>query len=66
MEEHIVMSPRPKKVRMFKSKIKVMLIAFFDLHGIVYAEFLPQDQTINPCLQNILQRLMHSVKEKRR
>jgi len=25
---------------MFKSKTKVMLIAFFDVHGIVHAEFL--------------------------
>jgi len=39
--------PRPKKVKMFKYKTKVMLIAFFDVHGIVYAEFLPQGQIIN-------------------
>ena len=40
-------SPRPKKARVLKSKIKVMRIAFFDVHGIVHAEFLPQSQTIN-------------------
>ena len=40
-------SPRPKKARLFKSKIKVMLIVFFDVHGIVHLEFLPQGQTIN-------------------
>ena len=33
-------SPRPKKARLFKSKIKVMLIVFFDVHGIVHLEFL--------------------------
>ena len=38
---------RPKKARMFKSKTKVMLIAFFDVHGIVHAKFLPQGQTIH-------------------
>jgi len=32
---------------MFKSKTKVMLIAFFDVHGFVHAERLPQGQTIN-------------------
>ena len=36
------LSPRPKKARLFKSKIKVMLIVFFDVHGIIYLEFLPQ------------------------
>ena len=40
-------SPRPKKARMSKSKVKVMLIAFFDVRGIVHKEFLPQGQTIN-------------------
>ena len=32
-------SPRPKKARMSKSKVKVMLIAFFDIKGIVHFEF---------------------------
>jgi len=49
------LSPRPKKVRMLKSKTKVMLIAFFDVHGIVHAEFLPQGHTINQHIyKNIL------------
>jgi len=40
---------------------------FFDVHGIVHAEFLSQDQTINQHInKNILRRLMHSVREKRR
>ena len=43
-------SPRPKKARLFKSKIKVMLIVFFNVHKIVHLEFLPQNQTIK---QNI-------------
>ena len=44
-----------------------MLIAFFDVHGIVHAEFLPQGQTINQHVyKNILPRLMRSVREKRR
>ena len=60
-------SPRPKKARLFKSKIKVMLIVFFDVHGIVHLKFLPQGQTINQNVyKDILRRLMHSVREKRR
>ena len=47
LEWNSALSPWPKKVRVFKSKTKVMLIAFFDVHGIVQAEFLPQGQTIN-------------------
>jgi len=40
---------------------------FFDVHGIVHAEILPQGQTINQHVyKNILRRLMHSVWEKRR
>ena len=32
---------------MLKSKVKVMLIAFFDIKGIVYFEFLRQGQRVN-------------------
>ena len=61
------LSPRPKKARVFKSKTKVMLIAFFDVHGIVHAEFLQRGQTINQHVnKNILRCLMRSVWEKRR
>ena len=31
-----LMSPRPKKARQSKSKVKVMLITFFDVRGIVH------------------------------
>ena len=44
-----------------------MLIAFFDVHGIVHAQLLPQGQTINRHVyKKILRRLMRSVREKRR
>ena len=33
-----VSSPRPKKTRMQRSQVKVMLITFFDHHGMVHHE----------------------------
>ncbi|KAL4085370.1 hypothetical protein QTP88_027229 [Uroleucon formosanum] len=46
-EWHTSASPRQKKGRMSKSKIKSMLICFFDSQGIVHKEFVPQGQTMN-------------------
>ena len=60
-------SPRPNlKARPSKSKVKVMLITFFDVRRIVHSEFLPQGQTINQQVyKEILWRLLRSVCEKR-
>ncbi len=52
---------------MSKSKVKVKLIAFFDIKGIVHFEFLPQGQTVNQYVyKEILRRLMRLVRDKRR
>jgi hypothetical protein len=40
-------SPRPKKARMSRSKFKAMLIVFFDIQGIVMAEWVPSGHTVN-------------------
>jgi len=40
-------SPRPKKARMGHSKFKTILIVFFDIQGIVMAEWVPSGQTVN-------------------
>ena len=40
-------SPRPKKTEQVKSNIKTMLIAFFDIDGLVHQEFVPRGQTVN-------------------
>ena len=40
-------SPRPKKARQVKSNIKTMLVAFFDIDGLVHHEFIPTGQTVN-------------------
>jgi len=47
MEWHTSASPHPKKARRSKSKIKSMLICFFDNEGIVHTEFVPQGHTVN-------------------
>ena len=60
-------SLRPMKARKSKSKVKVMLIVFFDIQGIVHFEFLPQGQTVNQTVyKEILRRLVKSVRDKRR
>ena len=60
-------SPRPKKAKMSKSQIKVMLVVFFDVRGIVHMEFLPQGTTVNQHVyKEILQRLLRSIRDKRR
>ena len=45
MEERIV--TKIQQGEGVQVKTKVLLIAFFDVHEIVHAEFLPQGQTIN-------------------
>ena len=45
MEERIV--TKTQKGEGVQDKTKVMLITFFDVHGIVHAEFLPKGHTIN-------------------
>jgi hypothetical protein len=40
-------SPRPKNAKQVKSKVKSMLIIFFDIRGIVHKELVLADQTVN-------------------
>jgi len=40
-------SPRPKKLRFQKSKVKTMLILFFDSQGIVHKQFVQEGCTVN-------------------
>jgi len=46
-EWHTKSSPRPKKARMSRSKVKTMITVFFDSHGIVHKEFVPPGLTFN-------------------
>ena len=61
-EWHTANAPRPKKARISKSKIKSMLICFFDSQGIVHKEFVPPEQTVNQTLYwEVLERLRKRV-----
>jgi histone-lysine N-methyltransferase SETMAR len=51
-EGHTINYPRPKKARMSRYKVK-MIIIFFDSHGIVHKEFLPPGQTVNHALERL-------------
>jgi len=39
--------PMQKKDRQVRSKMKAILIVFFDMEGIVHYEYFPQGQTVN-------------------
>jgi len=59
-------SPRPKKACMQKSKLKTMLICFFDQGGIVHREFVPPGKTVNADFYcDVLRRLHENVWRKR-
>jgi hypothetical protein len=59
-------SPRVKKARQSRSNIKVMMIVFFDLDGIVRAEFVPRNTTVNSEYYNgLLEHLRNDVRRKR-
>lgn len=55
-------SPQAKKTRKVPSKIKVMLITFFDSKGIIHKEFAPTGQTITgEFYLNVLKRLLARI-----
>ena len=59
-------SPRPTKSRMQKSKVKTMLIAFFDIKGIIHKEFVPMGQTVNAAFyEQVLRRLLQRIRRVR-
>jgi len=59
-------SPRPKKTHVQKSKLKTMLICFFDQEGIIHREFVPPGMTVNADIYcDVLSRLRENVQCKR-
>ena len=58
-------SPRAKKARMSYSKFKAMLIVFFDIQGIVIADWVPSGQTVNQqYYKQVLEKLRERVRKK--
>ncbi|UYV84461.1 hypothetical protein LAZ67_X002283 [Cordylochernes scorpioides] len=58
--------PRFKKARMIKSKLKCLLITFFDVKGLVHYEFVTESQTINQHYYlDVLRNLREPVCQKR-
>ncbi|UYV73796.1 hypothetical protein LAZ67_11000937 [Cordylochernes scorpioides] len=56
-------SPQAKKTRKVPSKIKTMLITFFDSRGIIHKEFVPAGQTIaGEYYLNVLKRLIARIR----
>ena len=66
-EEWHTKSSRPKKARMSRSRVKAMIIVFFDSLGIVHKEFVPLGQTVNHAFyKDVLERLRKRVQRVRR
>ena len=66
-EWHTKSVPRPKKARMSRSRVKTMIIVFFDSRGIVHKEFVPPGQTVNHAFyKDVLERLRKRVQRVRR
>ena len=52
---------------MQRSQVKVMLIAFFDHHGMAHHEFVPQGQTVNQHFyKEVLTCLVKKIRQKQR
>ena len=59
-------SPRPKKARMSRPDMNVMLLVFFDWQGIIHHEFDPRGQRVNTEFYvAVLKRLREAVRRKR-
>jgi len=62
MEWRSPSSPQPKKSRLQKSKVKTVLIAFFDSYGIIHKEFVPAGQTVNSAFcEDVLKQLLWRI-----
>ena len=59
-------SLRPKKARQVRSNVKVLLTVFFDYHGVVHQEFLPQGRmVIKEYYLEVMRRLRGAIRKKR-
>ena len=55
-------SPHPKKERMSRSRVKIMIMIFFDSRGILHKEFVPPGQIVNHAFyKDVLEQLRKRV-----
>ena len=55
-------SPRPKKLRFQKSRVKTMLVIFFDWQGVIHKEFVPEGETVNVVYcKGVMERLVNRI-----
>jgi hypothetical protein len=59
-------SPRPKKLKFQRSRIKTTLIIFFDSQGVVHKEFIPEGKTVNAeFFKGVMNRLLKRIQRAR-
>jgi predicted nucleotidyltransferase len=59
-------SPRMKKVRMSKSKVKAMMIVFLDIRGVIMIRWVPESQTFNQKYYlEVLTKVQEQVRKKK-
>jgi len=54
-------SPQPKKAQQVKSNVKTMLIAFFDIDGLVHHEYVPRGHTVNKEFYRTVLQCLHNA-----
>jgi len=58
--------PRPKKLKIQRSRIKTMLIVFFDSQGVVHKVFVPEGKTVNAeFYKGVMDRLLKRIQRVR-
>ena len=59
-------SPRPKKLRFQKSRVKTMFVIFFDWQGVIHKEFVREGETINAVYyKGGMERLLNRIRRVR-
>jgi len=59
-------SPRPKKLRFQKSRVKTTLVIFFDWQGVIHKEYVSEGETINAVYyKGVMERLLNRIRRVR-
>ena len=59
-------SPRPKKLKFHRFRIKTMLIIFFDSQGVVHKQFISEGKTVNAeFYKGVMDRLLKNIQRVR-